>query len=33
MAKLGLPYLHIRFTEQGIARIGRSERGIVALVV
>ncbi|MGF0096028.1 phage tail sheath subtilisin-like domain-containing protein [Peptoniphilus sp. SGI.035] len=33
MAKLGLPYLHIRFTEQGIARIGRSIRGIVALVL
>ncbi|MET3616730.1 hypothetical protein ABID14_000350 [Peptoniphilus olsenii] len=33
MAKKGLPYLHIRFEEQGIARIGRSERGIVALVL
>lgn len=33
MARLGLPYLHIRFTEQGIARIGRSDRGIVALVL
>lgn len=33
MAKLGLPHLHIRFTEQGSARIDRSERGIVALLV
>lgn len=33
MAKLGLPYLSITFQEQGIARIGRSERGIVALVL
>lgn len=33
MAKLGLPYLHIRFIEQGTARIGRSVRGIVALVL
>lgn len=33
MAKLGLPYLHIKFTEQGIARIKRSDRGIVALLV
>lgn len=33
MAKLGLPYLHIKFREQGIARIKRSLRGIVALVV
>lgn len=33
MAKLGLPYLRIRFEEQGIASIGRSQRGIVALVL
>lgn len=33
MARLGLPYLHIEFKEQGIARIGRSERGILALLL
>lgn len=33
MAKIGLPRLNITFIEQGIARIGRSERGIVALVL
>lgn len=33
MGKIGLPYLKIKFVEQGIARIKRSDRGIVALVL
>lgn len=33
MAKLGLPYLKIRFEEQGIASIKKSDRGVVALVL
>lgn len=33
MAKLGLPYLSIVFQEQGIARIERSKRGVVAMVL
>lgn len=33
MAKLGLPYLRISFIERGIAAIGRSQRGVVALVL
>lgn len=33
MAKIGLPYLKVSFEEQGIARIGRSKRGVVALVL
>lgn len=33
MAKIGLPSLSIVFEEKGIARIKRSDRGIVALVV
>lgn len=33
MANLGLPYLSIEFREQGIARIDRSKRSVVALVL
>lgn len=33
MAKLGLPYLSIRFEQQGIERIGRSKRGVAALLL
>ena len=33
MAKLGLPYLHIRFKQQGIASIRRNKRSVVALLL
>lgn len=33
MANLGLPYLSIRFIEQGIERIGRSKRNVAALLL